>query len=97
MKASEVPKEALIAPPTPIPTKVVNDWDALCQVISTQGFVIIESAEIITTACGGVECMPVKLLSNHVQRAKGKRLATKRISEHRWYCEIREKRNANDR
>lgn len=88
MKISEVPNKAFTVPPTPIPTKVVPDWDALYQILVKRGFVVIESIDIRMTSIGAEECVPVKSFNNHVRLTQGKRLLTKRISATRWYCTL---------
>lgn len=86
MKISEVPEKAFTTAPTPIPMKMVPDWDALYQILMRQGFVIIESTDVRATSAGGEECVPVKSFNNHVRLTQGSRLQTKRISATRWYC-----------
>ena len=86
MKISEVPSAAFTAAPTPIPMKMVPNWDALYQILMQQGFVIIESIDVRTTSVGGEECVQVKSFNNHVRLTQGSRLQTKRISATRWYC-----------
>lgn len=86
MKLSDVPEQAFTAAPTPIPTKVVPDWDALYQILLKQGFVIIESNEIRIAAGSGDECVPVKGFNNHVRLSKGVPLRTKRITGTKWFC-----------
>jgi hypothetical protein len=88
MKISDVPDEAFSAAPTPIPMKMVPDWDALYQILMAKGFVIIESTDVRATSIGGEECVQVKSLSNHVRLTQGSRMQTKRISATRWYCTL---------
>lgn len=88
MKISEVPNEAFTAQPTPIPTKMVPDWDAMHQTLLAQGFVVIESAAIRTHKTGGEECVLVKSFNNHLRLTKNVRLQTKRIGMNRWYCTL---------
>ena len=88
MKFSEVPDKALTAPPTPVPMRMVPDWDALYQTLKKKGFVVIESTDIRTTSVGADECVPVKSFNNHVRLTQGKRLLTKRIGATRWYCTL---------
>ena len=88
MKISDVPKKALVASPTHIPTKIVPDWDALYQVMLRRGFVIIESEDLRRTTTGAEESVPVKAFNNHVRLTKRMRLRTKRISETRWFCAL---------
>ena len=84
MKASEVPNMAWSAQPTPIPTKVTYDWDALLAVIQAQGFVIIESDNIR----GEHDCVEVKMFNSYVRGTKKLRLQTKRLTKSRWFCTL---------
>ena len=86
MKLAEVPSEAFTAAPTPVPTKVVPDWDSMYQILLKQGFVIIESNELRSNSAGGAECVPVKSFNNHVRLSKGVPLRTKRITGTKWFC-----------
>lgn len=88
MKISEVPDKAFTAAPTPIPMKLVPDWDALYQVLAKRGFVIIESIDVRATSIGAEECVQVKSFNNHVRLTQGKPLRTKRIGATRWYCTL---------
>lgn len=92
MKLSDIPERAFTAAPTPIPTKVVPDWDALYQILLRQGFVVIESDEIRATKTG-----EVKSFNNHVRVTKRVRLQTKRITGTKWFCCLnKEKRNDDE-
>ena len=86
MKISEVPTKAFTVAPTPIPMKMVPDWEALYQILMKRGFVIIDSTDLRMTSIGAEECVPVKSFNNHVRLTQGKQLRTKRISATRWYC-----------
>lgn len=86
MKVGDVPTEALTAPPTPIPTKVVHDWQAMYEILQKQGFVVIETDQLRETTQGGVEAVPVKMFNSYLRQTIGVRLKTKRISATRWYC-----------
>jgi hypothetical protein len=88
MKINEVPEKAFTTAPTPIPMKMVPDWNALYQILMKQGFVIIESTDVRATSVGGEECVQVKSFNNHVRLTQGSRLQTKRISATRWYCTL---------
>ncbi len=88
MKISEVPDKAFTVTPTPIPLKLVPDWDALYQILKKRGFVVIESLDVRMTSIGAEECVPVKSFNNHVRLTQGKQLRTKRISATRWYCAL---------
>ena len=49
MKSEEVPKKAWDASPTPIPMKMVHDWEALLAILEKRNFIIINSNEIRIT------------------------------------------------
>lgn len=88
MKISEVPTKAFTVAPTPIPMKMVPDWEALYQILMKRGFVVIESTDVRMTSTGIEECVPVKSFNNHVRLTQGARLFTKRIGATRWYCTL---------
>jgi hypothetical protein len=88
MKIADIPNSALSAQPTPIPMKVVYDWDVMLDVLLKQGFVIIESDNNRTTTVGGVECVPVKAFNSYIRTTKKMKLYTKRISANRWFCTL---------
>lgn len=82
MKAKEIPMEAFNTPPTPIPTKMVYDWDAMYAILAHRGFVIIESDNIR----GEHDCVEVKAFNSHLRQIKKIGLRTRRISANRWFC-----------
>lgn len=84
MKASEVPDAAWDAQPTPIPTKVVYDWDALLAIMGKQGFVIINSDNVR----GKYDCVEVKMFNSYLRSTKKLRLQTKRLTKSRWFCTL---------
>lgn len=88
MRIEDIPDTAHTAAPTPVPTKVVYDWQALYQTMQAQGFVIIESEQLRKMPGGGVESVLVKMFNSHLRQTIGVRLKTKRISAHRWYCTV---------
>ena len=88
MKSEEVPKKAWDASPTPIPMKMVYDWEALLTILEKRKFVIIESDEMRITKNGAEECIPVKAFNAFVRSTKGKQLRTKRLSQTRWFCTL---------
>jgi hypothetical protein len=89
MKISDVPACAFARrAATPIPTKVVPDWDALHQTLLEQGFVVIESDVIRTTSRGADECVLVKAFNSHLRTTKKLKLYTKRITKTRWFCTL---------
>lgn len=88
MRLDDIPGTAYTAAPTPVPTKVVYDWQALHETLKAQGFVVIESDQLRATASGGVESVLVKSFNSYLRQTVGVRLKTKRISAHRWYCTI---------
>jgi len=88
MRIDDIPDTAFSAAPTPVPTKVVHDWQALYETLKARGFVIIESDQLRTMPSGGVESVLVKMFNSHLRQTVGVRLKTKRISAHRWYCTL---------
>ena len=84
MKASEIPDTAWSTQPTPLPTRIVYDWDALLDVIQTQGFVIIESENVR----GLYDCVEVKMFNSYVRGTKNLRLRTRRLTKSRWFCTL---------
>ena len=88
MRFTEIPSEAFTAPPTPIPQKIVYDWNSLHLTIIEKGFVVIDSDEIRVLPSGAEECIPVKAFNSHVRLTKGILLRTKRIGATRWYCTL---------
>lgn len=86
MKISEIPKKAMTAKATPIPTKLMPDWDALYAVLVKKGFVIIDEGELRPTSKGTLENVMVKGFNNHVRMVKREALRTKRIGGNRWFC-----------
>ena len=90
MKIKDVPEQAFTAEPTPIPTKVVPDWEELYQVLSDEGFVVLEADEFRVTKNGVEEAKNVKDFNNFVRTCKRRPLLTKRISITRWVCVLGE-------
>jgi hypothetical protein len=90
VKITDVPNDAFTAEPTPIPTKVVPDWDALLSVLTTNGFVVLEADELRTAKSGSQEAVNVKNFNNYVRMTKRRQLLTKRISNTRWVCVLGE-------
>lgn len=88
MKISDIPTEALAAPPTPIPTRVVYDWEVLLEVMLKQGYVIIESDKLRTTTANAEECVLVKMFNSYCRTTRKQKLRTKRISATRWFCTL---------
>jgi hypothetical protein len=88
MRIEEVPKKAWGVSPTPIPTKMVHDWEALLAILEKRNFIIIESDEIRITKNGTEECIPVKAFNAFVRNVKEKQLRTKRLSQTRWFCTL---------
>jgi hypothetical protein len=86
MKLSEIPAAAFNALATPVPTKVVHDWEVLYRKMVKTGYVIIESNKIRVTTMGSEECVPVKQFNCYVRQVKNQPLRTKRISNNRWFC-----------
>lgn len=88
MRIADIPSEALTAPPTPIPTRIVYDWDTLHKTLDEKGYVIIESTNIRTLPTGAEESVEVKAFNSHMVLTKKLRLRTKRISATRWFCTL---------
>lgn len=86
MKITDVPNDAFNAEPTPIPTKVVPDWDALLSVLTTKGFVVLEADELRIAKSGSQEAVNVKNFNNYVRITARQKLLTKRITATRWVC-----------
>ena len=89
MKMADVPKQAFTAKPTPIPTKVVPDWDALLSVLIAEGFIVLEADELRISKNGSQEAVNVKNFNNYVRITKRRQLLTKRISDTRWVCMLK--------
>ena len=90
MKLQEVPHQAFTAEPTPIPTKVVPDWNALLSVLTAKGFIVLEADEFRVTKNGVQEAVNVKNFNNYVRMTKRRQLLTKRITTTRWVCVLGE-------
>lgn len=88
MRIADVPDCALTQRATPIPVKVVPDWEALLRTLLEQGFVVIESDVMRTTTSGADECVLVKAFNSHLRTTKKMKLYTKRISKTRWFCTL---------
>lgn len=88
MKIADIPNEALSAPPTPIPTTVIYNWEALFVTMQEQGFIVIESENLRKTNRGADECVEVKMFNSFVRQNKHIPLRTKRISKFRWLCTL---------
>jgi hypothetical protein len=86
MRIQDVPKQAFTAEPTPIPTKVVPDWDALLSVLTTKGFVVLEADGLRIAKSGSQEAVNVKNFNNYVRITARQKLLTKRITATRWVC-----------
>jgi hypothetical protein len=86
MKFKDIPKAAWNAPATPLPTKVVYDWDAMHSVLETQGYVVIESDETRVVGNGAEESVVVKMFNGHMRQTKKMKLYTKRLGKTRWVC-----------
>lgn len=88
MKMSDIPKRALNARATPIPTKTVFDWEAMYKIMAKKGYVIIETDKVRVTTSGAEEAVPVKMLNCYVRMTKKQPMYTKRIGTSRWYCTL---------
>ena len=88
MKTEEVPDKAWDASPTPIPMKMVHDWEALLTILEKRNFIIIKSNEIRITKNGVEECIPVKAFNAFVRNVKKKQLRTRRLTKTKWFCAL---------
>ena len=88
MRIADIPNKALDSPPTPIPMRVIYDWDKLFEILKTEGFVIIESTTLRKTKAGVDEAVEVKAFNSHVRTTRKLKLYTKRISATRWFCTL---------
>lgn len=88
MRISEIPNEAYTAQPTPVPQKIMYDWDALYAIVQDKGFIIIESDVVRVLPSGAEESVLVKAFNSHLRQTKSIGLRTKRISKTRWYCTL---------
>ena len=88
MKTKDIPDWALTQRATPIPTRVVPDWEALAKTLLEKGFVIIESDVVRTTSAGAEECVLVKAFNSHLHGVQKMKLQTRRISKTRWFCTL---------
>ncbi len=88
MRISEIPNEAFTAQPTPVPQKIMYDWDALYAIVQDKGFIIIESDVVRVLPSGAEESVLVKAFNSHLRQTKSIGLRTKRISKTRWYCTL---------
>lgn len=88
MRLDDIPDTAYTAAPTPVPTKMAYDWQALHETLKVQGFVIIESDQLRTAPSGAVESALVKAFNSHLRQTSSVRLKTRRIGAHRWYCTL---------
>jgi hypothetical protein len=86
MRLKDVPHAAWDAPATPLPTKVVYDWDAMHRILETQGYVVIEADETRFMGNGAEESVVVKMFNGHMRMTKKTKLFTKRIGKTRWVC-----------
>ena len=88
MKMQDVPIKAFTAQPTPIPTRVVPDWDALQATLEREGFVVVEAGELRQAPNGSWENTIVKAFNSHLRTIKKVRLFTRRIGHNRWFCTL---------
>lgn len=91
MKLEQVTDDMLSKPAIAIPTKtvVVNDYDALWQILLKEKFVVIESDDMRVNYVGNLECSPIKSFVTFMNIRKV-HIATKRLSKHRWVLTIKE-------
>lgn len=94
MKIDDIPDEAFKARITPVPMRMVPDWDALYDLLVQREFIVLEvplsDLRRVSKTHKAVESVTVKGFNNHVRLVKKKALRTKRITQLRWYCELAE-------
>ena len=94
MKIDDIPDEAFKARITPVPMRLVPDWDALYDLLVQREFIVLEvplsDLRRVSKTHKAVESVTVKGFNNHVRLVKKKALRTKRITQLRWYCELAE-------
>jgi hypothetical protein len=94
VKIDDIPDEAFKARITPVPMRMVPDWDALYDLLVQREFIVLEvplsDLRRVSKTHKAVESVTVKGFNNHVRLVKKKALRTKRITQLRWYCELAE-------
>jgi hypothetical protein len=94
VKIDDIPDEAFKARITPVPMRLVPDWDALYDLLVQREFIVLEvplsDLRRVSKTHKAVESVTVKGFNNHVRLVKKKALRTKRITQLRWYCELAE-------
>lgn len=88
MKLADVPADAHLRAPTPIPTKLVADWPALYEILKAQGYVIMECPPELLR--NGFEAPNVKAFNCWVRGTSPEKrcLQTKRITATRWFITL---------
>jgi hypothetical protein len=86
MKWKDIPKDAWKRRPTPIPTKLVPDWETLFFQLDEQGYLVIECPveDLRFTVAGVPEAPPVKAFNSWVRGVAKRKLFTRRITNERW-------------
>lgn len=86
-----IPDEALTAAPTPVPTKMMQDNQALYEQVK-RGWVVIYTAveDLRTNASGVAESPAAKNLVSYVSAHKLPRVSVRRMSETRWFVSMAE-------
>jgi hypothetical protein len=88
MRFDDVPDRAYDIAPTPVPMKVVPDWDALYETLLREPYIVLDVPveDLRYYKSTAAEAPTVKGLNNHVRLSKKRKLLTKRISATRWLC-----------
>lgn len=90
MRMSDIKKEAWKVRATPIPTRMVPDFEALFHALETQGWLVLEppSADHRLTTGDALESKLVKDFKNWMISNKSLMLSNRRIGQFRWYITI---------
>lgn len=87
MRLADIPDEAWKSRASPIPTKMVPDFDAMFDALNAQGWLVLEPPAIDhrETTIGALESKVVKDFKNWMINNKGFMLNHRRIGQYRWY------------
>ena len=90
MRMADIHEAAWKARASPIPTKMVPDFDAMFDILNTQGWLVLEPPPIDhrETAIGALESKIVKDFKNWMINNKRLMLSHRRIGEYRWYITV---------
>ena len=88
-----IPDDALTAPPTTVPTRtvVVPDWAELYETVKRRGWIVMDVPveDLRKMSSGCEEAPPVKCLVSYISARKLPRVATRRLSDTRWFIAIK--------